>query len=82
MSVPVYSFKNQSGMLEYGVIAQELETVYPELVYDHGEQGHFRAVNYIGLLTPVIRTIQEQQKILVQQSAEIQALLTEMEALE
>lgn len=41
----------------YGLIAQELQTIYPELVHE-GEDGYL-AVNYIELIPILIQTIQE-----------------------
>jgi hypothetical protein len=42
--------------LQLGVIAQELEKVYPELVVT-GADG-FKSVNYVGLIAPMIDSIQ------------------------
>jgi hypothetical protein len=40
-----------------GVIAQDVEAVFPELV-DTGPEG-FKRVNYIGLIAPLIEAVKE-----------------------
>lgn len=47
----------QSGKKDLGLIAQELEKVYPELVFEN-DQGH-KSISYYGLLAPVVNAIQE-----------------------
>lgn len=42
---------------DLGVIAQEVEEVFPELVHTD-ERGHKR-VNYLGLLAPLIEAVKE-----------------------
>ena len=46
--------------LEIGLIAQEVETVFPELVKT--DKNGLRSVNYIGLIPVLIESIKEQQK--------------------
>ena len=46
--------KDQPGM---GVIAQEVEAVYPQLV-ETGEDG-YRRVHYHGLIAPLIEAVKE-----------------------
>ena len=45
--------------LQTGVIAQELEVIFPELVNNDGE---YKSVNYTGLIPLLIEAIKEQQK--------------------
>ena len=47
-------FRDAPGM---GVIAQELEQVFPELVQT-GEDG-IKRVNYLGLIAPLIEAVKE-----------------------
>lgn len=67
--------------LQYGMIAQELETVYPELVKEvwvapkYNEEGKeeypakkIKSVNYIGLIPILIKGLQEQQQTISSQS--------------
>lgn len=60
-----YYWKKDDSVLQYGVIAQEVQKVYPGLV-EEGKDGYLR-VNYPGLIAPLIestRTLhQEDQKL-------------------
>lgn len=52
-----YNFKkDKDKKVRHGVIAQELENIYPELV---DSSGDYKAVNYIGLIAPIIESIKE-----------------------
>lgn len=44
---------------EFGVIAQQLETIFPELVDTSAEGEHYKSVNYLGLIAPVIEAAKE-----------------------
>jgi len=50
------SFDNRK---QIGVIAQEIEKVYPELVYTNNDKNHTKSVNYEGLIPPLIEAIKE-----------------------
>ena len=70
-----YSFTmkgDESGVVEYGLIAQEVEPVFPELV-DSQEDG-FKVLNYVGLIAPLVEAVKAQQ-------AQIDALKAEVDAL-
>jgi hypothetical protein len=58
-----YNWKDRSKGEEkqYGVIAQEIEQVLPELVSVAEPEGQesYKAVNYIGLIAPMIEAIKE-----------------------
>lgn len=73
-----FSFKmkgDESEQVEYGVSAQDVQKVFPELVaVVEPEQGTL-GVNYQGLIAPMIEAIKEQQ-------AQIEALKTKIEELE
>lgn len=59
-TVPHYAFDNDNPLLKsehYGLIAQELKEIYPELVAD-GPDGYL-TVNYIELIPIMIKSIQE-----------------------
>lgn len=79
-----YAFMNLPQGTQTGLIAQELELVFPELVKEVKEFNHFdetgkviattpsfKSVNYTGLIPVLIGAIQEQQ----QQINELKALL-------
>ena len=64
-----YSFINDNkNKTHYGLIAQDLETVYPELVTtnhhetDEGEVQDIKSINYVELIPILICKIQQMQK--------------------
>jgi hypothetical protein len=67
-----YPDRNLEDGRQLGVIAQEIEKVYPELV-STGKDG-YKSVNYNGLFAPVIETIKEQQAKIEKLEAEIELL--------
>lgn len=72
--------KKGSGT-QYGVIAQELEKVYPELVSTDGTG--MKTVNYDGLVAPLIESIKElkaENDSLKARNAELEARLSRIEA--
>jgi len=74
-----FTFKD-SGEKSMGVIAQEVEEVFPELV-SYRADG-FRTVNYNGLIAPVIEAIKEQRAIIERQNRTITELKKRIEFLE
>ena len=62
-------------VVEYGVSAQDVQKVFPELVGTVDPASGTLGVNYQGLIAPMIEAIKEQQ-------AEIDALKARIEALE
>lgn len=84
---PVSYFWNQGKSsdtkLQYGLIAQELETLFPEMVYTGTDEMQTKSVNYQALHALSLKVIQEQQKqieVLKQKQAEIEARLLLLEA--
>jgi hypothetical protein len=66
-----------SDRRQVGVIAQEIEQVFPELVNTNKETGS-KSVNYNGLVAPLIQAVKEQQdtiKTLESRLAALEALL-------
>ncbi|MCB9988796.1 MAG: tail fiber domain-containing protein [Rhodospirillales bacterium] len=79
MQVDTYSFRmkdDPKGALEFGVMAQELETVFPELVKTADDEMGTKSVNYIGLIAPLIETTQA----LKAENDDLRAALDEMKA--
>jgi hypothetical protein len=73
---------SDSGMLlpdshQIGIIAQELEQVYPELVITN-DRG-FKMVDYTKLAPVLLQAIKEQQSQIESQKSEIQILREEMD---
>jgi len=72
-----FNWKNKSIApgLQYGFIAQDVQEVLPSLVSDTAPGGML-SLNYDGLIAPMVKSIQEQQKEiddLKQQIAELKA---------
>ena len=58
--------------MHYGLLAQELQQVYPELVYDSGDG--YLSVNYVELIPLLLQAFQTQQATIQQQQIEIDML--------
>jgi hypothetical protein len=69
---------------EYGLVAEEVETVNPEMVfYDVDSSGkHLRGVHYSKLIIPLLKEIQDQKKRIDLQQTAIEALIKRIELLE
>jgi hypothetical protein len=97
LSVKTYHFNtetfptmNFSSRKQYGLMAQDLEKVFPEMVLeaDHkipGENGEMseetveiKAVNYVQLIPVLVKAVQEQQVIIESQKDELETLKVEM----
>jgi hypothetical protein len=65
-TLPSYNFDDKT---HFGVLAQEIETIFPELVQkdDNGYLG----VKYTELIPILIGAVQEQQKIILELQKEI-----------
>lgn len=61
---------------QMGVIAQELEKIYPELITTgkYGEIEDFKTVNYSGLVPALIEAVKEQQKTIDKLNSRIEIL--------
>ena len=67
--IKLYSFNlvedtEQPKRTHYGVIAQELQEIMPELIYDDGSKNHYLSVDYMSLIPHMINKIKSQQKII------------------
>ncbi len=81
-----YKYLNFPSTKQYGVIAQNLEKVFPEMVLESehfipNENGDitdqtvsFKTVNYTQLIPVLIKAVQEQQKMIEELQKEIQEL--------
>ena len=56
----------------FGLVAQEVEKVFPELVED-GADG-MKALNYLGLIGPLVEAIKEQHELIAELRAEVDSL--------
>ena len=72
-----YNWKDatKGTALQYGVIAQELEKVFPAMV---GESAGTKTVNYLELIPVLMQAIKEQQSKIDQQQVQINQLIADM----
>ena len=76
-----YNLKDDVNKIkQIGVIAQELETVFPGMIETDGDG--IKAVKYSVFVPMLVKAIQEQQALITQQAAAIEALTTRITALE
>ena len=64
--------KQKAQRKEFGFIAQELEKIFPELVYAPDSMREYYGVDYVGMVPILVEAIKEQQNIIenIQQEAE------------
>lgn len=76
-----YSFvwKN-TGVQDLGLIAQEVEKIFPELVHTDEVTG-LKSVQYGNLVAPIIEAIKSQQSLIQKQNEDIESLREENRAL-
>ena len=70
-----YTLKNSDSTKYIGVLAQELEDLFPELIIEDGTENRLKAVKYSSLSIMLIKAFQEQQML-------INNLITSLEELE
>lgn len=63
----------ESGKNKYGVIAQELKEILPDLV-TFNDEAELYAVNYVGLIPILVEAIKEQQEMIQGLQTEVQSL--------
>ena len=71
--------KDESEKQKIGLLAQDIEKVFPELV---SESHGIKSVNYQGLVPVLINALKEQDAMMKEQQAEIDKLKTQEERLE
>ena len=57
-----YTLKSNESIEKIGLLAQEVQKVFPELVKQSGDQEGTLSVNYQGMISVLINAIKEQQK--------------------
>ncbi len=73
--------QDSTNTQDIGVIAQEVEVVFPEAVTENPEQGT-KLVYYYKLVPVLIEAIKEQQEVIEEQQKEIDRLIESVEDLQ
>jgi hypothetical protein len=82
LSLHGYDFIWKSdGRADIGIIAQEVERVFPQLVHTDATTG-YKSVEYPNLIAPMIEAIHEQQSIIDRQQSRIDDLETRLYRIE
>jgi hypothetical protein len=84
LSMKAYSFnwKNDpEGPRDVGFIAQEVDQIFPEVVYTHPKDG-LMGINYSRIPALLVEAIKEQQKIIEAKDREIGELKARLEIIE
>jgi len=74
-------FADGSKPLQYGLVAEEVEEVYPDLV-THSANGQVETVKYQVLDSMLLNEVQKQQGLIRQQQMEIDGLKEKLEKVE
>ena len=78
----IFQYKEDSeGIRQYGLIAEEVEKVYPELVVD-GTDGRPETVEYQVLPAMLLNEVQKQSRQLARKDAQIAAIQRQLVALQ
>jgi len=78
---PVTYFNTRSGKQDIGLIAHELQEIYPILVNGEKDGENLQSVNYIGVIPILIKEIKESKKEIQELKKEIQELKKEIQEL-
>lgn len=73
-----YNLKGQDTSKYIGVVAQELEEIFPELVAETNTVERFKSVNYSNLTILLIKAFQEQQVLINNLNASLEELENEI----
>jgi hypothetical protein len=71
---------DEKGAVEYGLIAQDVEPVFPELV--NTKADGMKTLNYIGMIGPLVEATKAQQALIEAQRQTIDSLTARLDALE
>lgn len=83
-SVDTYSFSmkdDANKRIEFGVMAQELEEIFPELVHTANDEMKSKSVNYIGLIAPMIEATKAVHAENMALKAELEDIKSQVELL-
>jgi hypothetical protein len=69
-----YNLKSSKNEISYGLIAQEVKEVIPEIVAESNDSLNLLAINYDGLIPVLIEAIKEQQQQIAELNYKLQSL--------
>jgi hypothetical protein len=72
---------DRRNKIDYGFIAQEIESLIPTLIYDSKYKSKYKLIKYDKFAPYFVKAIQELHKIIIEQKTEIEELKTEIEEL-
>ena len=73
-----YNLKGPDKTKYIGVVAQELEELFPELIHEDDTLERFKSVNYSYLTLMLIKAFQEQQVLINNLAATLKYLESEL----
>jgi hypothetical protein len=76
---PVKYINKLSNKNDFGLIAHELQTEYPELVSGTKDGSEYQSVNYTGLISILIKEVQDVKKIANAQAKQIESQAAQLE---
>lgn len=65
-----------------GFIAQEVESIFPELVFEDSSDHQWKSMNYMEMIPVTVKAIQEQQDVITSLKSEISKLQLAIKALQ
>jgi|GEM_PF-6238669 len=74
--------RKNTDAIEYGVIAQEMEKIFPTLVHTDTTEGAYKSVNYTGLITPIIEAIKELYNMVLDLKDKVKIIFDKISKLE
>ena len=54
-----FEMKGRKGVREFGFVAQDVETLFPEFVNTAADAIGTKSLNYVGMIAPVVKAMQE-----------------------
>ena len=76
------SDRSENKVREYGVMAQDVQKLFPEMVKVIDEENGYLGVSYIQLVPVLLEATKEQQNLITQQQEEIESLQTALSEVE
>jgi hypothetical protein len=56
-----FEMKGRRGVREFGFVAQDVETLFPDLVSTASDVIGTKSLNYVGMIAPVVKALQEME---------------------